>query len=154
MHKFDEQGFMVAAEGMIGKPYKRGADGPYEYDCYGVIQQLVPFTGVTLPRINRADVDSMVGFTKLLMGHADKKQWIEVFGMPQSGDIMVMANVDSRDHHMGMYAIVSNTAVCVHADTVLGVLCEDVLTLGYRGLNKLTYLRHVENISFQQETSS
>jgi cell wall-associated NlpC family hydrolase len=39
------------AEAQLGKPYVWGGDGPYGYDCSGLVQQYFFRAGVTLPRV-------------------------------------------------------------------------------------------------------
>jgi cell wall-associated NlpC family hydrolase len=39
------------AEAQLGKPYVWGGDGPYGYDCSGLVQQAFLRAGVLLPRV-------------------------------------------------------------------------------------------------------
>lgn len=139
----------IAGE-LLGKPHKIGADGPKEYDCYGVTRAVQwRCFDIFMAGVERADVGPH-GLARRLLAPEVREEWVEVKN-GRHGDIMIMGNIDGRDYHMGVRLRIGQQHVVIHTeyhtDSGTGaVVVEDVSTLSFRGYHKIRYFRHKSRI--------
>jgi hypothetical protein len=126
---------------LLGKPFKLGADGPDEYDCYGVVRAVL-WKGFDLfiPTIQRVELNHH-GLARRLMQPEVAEDWIEV-PIGRAGDVILMGNVDGRDYHLGLRLKFGNQHMVIHTEEKVGVTLDDIITLPVRGYHKIRYLRH------------
>jgi len=98
---------------LIGKPYKLGARGPEEYDCWGLCMEVYARAGVRLPdwnsdRLQRREIKQLIDNEA-----EDKVEWIT---SPES-----WCFVYARTHgHIGLYLHHS----VLHCALKLGVILQ------------------------------
>lgn len=143
------------ANDLLGRPFRMGADGPNEYDCYGAAKAvLARGFDITLPPMKRdEETHTPKELAKRLMDPTIRSEWIEItrnghssHDLGKSGDIMVMGNIDGRSYHLGVRLQFGAQHVVVHADERNGIVVDDVITLPFKGYNKIRYFRHKSRI--------
>ncbi len=100
---------------LIGKPYKIGAEGPHEYDCYGLAR-------LVLANVFGAHLPARRGAVSLYRGCK------RVAG-PVDGALVMMDNGTGR--HVGVW--LDPEGGCIHALDGVGVIFEHLPMLEMRG---------------------
>ena len=102
--------------GLIGKPYRIGAEGPDAFDCYGLARHILrEIYAVHLPESSQSPII--------------RKAWRRVPGLID-GAVVLMGQ---KDTHIGV--CVANGVI--HALAGIGVVFDDVHSLHFRGLGHL-----------------
>jgi len=101
---------------MAGKPYKAGARGPKEYDCYGLVLEVYrTLRGVELPDMHSASSES-------------PKAWRFV---KEPADLaIVFMRTFEMQRHVGIYL---KEGGILHAIETWGVIFEPISNLSLRG---------------------
>lgn len=101
---------------MAGKPYKAGARGPKEYDCYGLVLEVYrTLLGIELPDMQNASAES-------------HKAWRFV-KEPTDLAIVFMRTFEMQ-RHVGIYL---KEGGILHAIETWGVIFEPISNLSLRG---------------------
>ena len=76
------------AKSKLGKKYKWGGNGPYQYDCSGFTKEVFAKTGIKIPRVSRdqAKVGKKIGKSQLQKGdlvffHSKKSKVVDHVGI-------------------------------------------------------------------------
>ena len=137
---------LAILEDLIGKPYRIGATGPDEFDCYGLARHLqrtlyavdmpvLPFVAAT----TRAQAEAM-------LNHEERRNWVEIQDHEaRDGDLVLMGNVVKRDFHLGTFVIPVTAGMVVHVDRDRGVVADDLPTLRAIGFNYTRVFRRADN---------
>jgi len=88
--------------GLIGRPYKLGGQGPDAFDCYGLTRFVQrELFGRAMPEFvtpERAGLQAIAGF---IQAHPERRNWRRIDG-PVDGAIVSMFR-EGIGHHMGTY---------------------------------------------------
>lgn len=135
---------------LIGKPYAFGANGPDEFDCYGLVVYLHKHCcGADLPEIDRTGIEETTeaisrAVARNLLRHPDRERWAQLpEGAEGDGDLVVMGNVDGRNYHIGLALFLGRQFVIVHAEYPSGVTYDDRFSLEAKGYNQIHFFRRV-----------
>lgn len=124
-----------AISALIGKPYRLGAGGPDEFDCYGLARHIQALVSVDLPAVERVS-----DYTQTMKEHGERHHWVQV-DKPQEFDLVMMANVLNRDRHIGVYIKPATAGAVIHANETMGVCIHDLQALGALGFNHIRFYR-------------
>lgn len=129
-------------ESLVGKPYKIGARGPHEFDCYGLARHIqTELAGIDMPDVVFAEASTRAQ-AEAMLSHPERHSWEEV---PEPDardlDLVLMGNVAKRDFHLGTYVVPVTTGMVIHTDQAVGVCVHDVPALKAIGFNYLRFFR-------------
>lgn len=132
-------------EGIVGRPYRAGANGPDTFDCYGVPFFLMgACEQLPLPEIVRPFDAQPCGdsIAIALQRHPELDAWRSV-DTPAEWDIAVMANVVQRQRHIGLCVVLKNAFWIIHAqdDPVNRVILDDLPSLDAKGFKRIRFFR-------------
>ena len=119
-----------AAE-LIGRPYKRGGDGPDAYDCWGMVRHVFRVHhGIEMPPVAVADdsADNVAAIKRAAVASG----WRPAEGEPQADDIVLMRGIDGR--HVGVMVAADGALGLLHAVDGAGVCFQalrDVAASGF-----------------------
>lgn len=137
-------------QSLIGKRYVFGANGPDEFDCYGLVAYLNRHCmGYALPEIDRTGAEQTnQGISRVvarnLLNNPERGHWSQLKdGAEGDGDFVLMGNIDGRNYHIGMAVFLGRQFVVVHAEHPSGVIYDDVPSLQVKGYNKINFFRRV-----------
>ena len=129
----EEQEFVNS---LIGLPWRSGANGPDEYDCWGIAQAVQGRLFLRqLPdiRINAEDVRTVmreIATTKARMS------WTRADG-PAHGRLVEMSS-GRHPYHVGVYLDVDGGGI-LHSQNPAGVCFDRIATLQAAGWRRFTY---------------
>lgn len=130
-------------ERLIGKRYRPSGNGPDEFDCYGLVAYVLKQRqSIDLPTVHRSEDEAAAArsIARAVKRYSRRAGWVAVES-PAEWDIVLMANVDGREHHMGIYVVLYNTRWVLHCEPKTGVILDDLATLPHRGFNRITFYR-------------
>lgn len=85
-----------------GKPFRRDADGPDAYDCYGLVRAALRNEwGLDTPALDGAWHLEAAQSLLAALGATDSP-WIELRGEAQPGDVLVFLGVPGVELHVGI----------------------------------------------------
>ena len=87
---------MIDVNDLIGKPYKLGGTGPYQYDCWGLVREVYHRLGRDLPGYESATF-SRSDIVRVL--HGEYQGVAESIKTPEEWDFVA----DLRRAHIGLY---------------------------------------------------
>jgi len=120
---------MGAAE-LIGTPYRRGATGPHEFDCLGLMEYVFRvYRNVELP-VSRIRLGE-VGNEAEIKDAARASGLRPVFDMAQEGDLMLMENPEGA--HVGLVLQSNSKLNLLHAVDGIGVCLSQLTDLSLMG---------------------
>jgi cell wall-associated NlpC family hydrolase len=105
---------VAAARSALGRPYKYGGNGPYEFDCSGLTKWSWAKAGVTLPRTSRAQ-----------FAGEPRVWWVN----RQPGDLIAYGN---PVRHITIYIGSGKMIAAPHTGTVVQI--QTVYWTGWRGM--------------------
>jgi cell wall-associated NlpC family hydrolase len=123
---------------LIGKPWRYGAQGPDEFDCWGFVRyvQRVQYS-IALPDVLVPDTWPAV--RDLLENHGEHRNWNKV-DTPQDGDIVMMAR-NRIPVHVGIALRANGAQGVLHCFEPSGVVFQPLPSLRIGGWGGLTYYR-------------
>jgi len=129
-------------ESLIGKPYRIGARGPHEFDCYGLARHIQnELAGIEMPDVPFAEPTTRAQ-AEAMLSHPERKAWEEVTeAEARELDLVLMGNVAKRDFHLGTYIVPATTGAVIHIDKAAGVVVDDLPALRASGFNFLRFFR-------------
>lgn len=129
-------------ESLVGKPYKIGARGPDEFDCYGLARYIqMELAGVDMPDVAFAEPTTRAQ-AEAMLSHPERQAWEEVEAADvRDLDLVLMGNVAKRDFHLGTYVKLTTTGAVLHIDRHAGVVVDDIPALRASGFNFLRFFR-------------
>ena len=123
-------------EGLIGKPYELGAEGPHSYDCYGLARHIMLLAvGYELPASDRGP-----DLVQTIRTARELHRW-EIVAEPEAWDLVLMGNVIRRTHHLGVWFYPDRRGAVIHAHPTMNVCIHDVPSLRAQGFNDLWFYR-------------
>jgi hypothetical protein len=127
-------------EPLIGKPYRIGAAGPDEFDCWGLVQyiQRVVF-GRDVQTISDppGDIKSLVRFVR---DHPERGNWRRV-EKPVHGGVVEMSHA-VIPHHVGIYLDIDGGGI-LHCSENGGVSWESQFCLKVAGFRNFVFHERV-----------
>lgn len=107
----------------IGRPYKRAAEGPDAYDCWGLARAVwLERLGLQMPQVNVGENNNVQAMRVI----AGSLGWARVDGPARPYDALIMQAYGGR--HIAVAIEAGNRIVYLHADERAGV--EIIRTLG------------------------
>lgn len=142
----DERNAFVA--GLIGRPYAFGANGPKEFDCYGLVAHLFrECYWINLPEVDRSEIEPTTAAVSRATARAilksdERLSWhLLPVGAEGDGDLALMGNVDGRNYHIGVAMFIGSQFAVVHTEYPSGVTFDDIPSLRIKGYNTINYFR-------------
>lgn len=125
--------------GLIGKPYRRGGEGPDAFDCWGLVAHVQgALFGRAVPQIH-LDADeepTLLAYARAFADHPEYRRW-RLVAAPADGSVVTCARVD-RPVHAGTFLTEDGGGI-LHADERAGILFEPVDLMRRRGFTRLAY---------------
>ncbi len=134
-------------ESLIGARYRPGADGPGEFDCYGLVRHVRQHClDDALPVIVRP-VDEQPcrqAIARTLLRESERSLW-QRHEQAEEWDVVLMGNVDQRPFHMGICVRLKGQFLVLHAEgaPVNRVILDDLPALTLKGFNRLEFYTRV-----------
>lgn len=120
---------------LVGRPYRLGAWGPAEFDCYGLARHLQDvFWGREMPVFEAPEQAGRFALAAMIAAHPERGNWHEK-PKPTDGAIVSMAK-SGLGYHMGTFLALDGGVIC-HTLEDTGVTIEPLFilsTLGWRNL--------------------
>lgn len=120
----------------LGKPWRAGANGPDEFDCWGWAQALErdgfdrTIETIAEPPTNPRDLIEFV------RSHPARKQWRET-PTPVHGGLVELAH-NSRPFHIGVYLDIDGGGIS-HAAPGVGVTYDSIIALRAAGWRRFVF---------------
>ncbi|MBD4208184.1 peptidoglycan endopeptidase [Xanthomonas citri pv. citri] len=119
----------------IGLPWKSGATGPDEYDCWGLLRHIqLQYFGIVLPLIVVGDES---GCRDMFDEKINNREWVPVV-TPRHGDGVLLRGGDLP--HVGVYLDLDGGGI-LHALEGVGVVFTHARSLPAMGFGRTTYYR-------------
>jgi hypothetical protein len=123
-------------DGLIGKPYELGAEGPDAFDCYGLARHILQAaSGYNLP-----DADRGPDLVATIREHGERHRW-QLVQSPEEWGLVLMGNVIQRTHHLGVWIFPDRRGAVIHAHPAMNVCIHDLASLNAQGFNDLRFYR-------------
>lgn len=123
----------------IGRPWVKKAQGPDNFDCWGLLRYVQKHHFNTEVPIISVDADDLRAVINAFESHPEKKQW-HLVKQPAEGDGVLMRQ-GRRDSHVGVWLDVDGGGV-LHCVQGIGVVFSDSYSLKMNGWNNIEYYRH------------
>lgn len=124
----------------IGLPWRYGAEGPEEFDCWGFVRYMqMQHYGIEMAAVGYA-YTSVREAAEAIENSQVRKEWIEV-PAPQEGDIVLMAR-NKIPVHVGIWIQANGTGCVLHCVQGTGVMCSHGRSLSVTGWGGVRYFRH------------
>lgn len=112
---------------LVGKPYRAGARGPEEYDCFGLVAEVYRRLGWTIPLEEETETD-LFGERAIALEEIPPEEWEEVPIPNEIGDVLLFRAPAARDEPaLGEEGVAGHCAVYIgggqllHATAAYGV---------------------------------
>ncbi len=127
------------ATNLIGKPYRRGAHGPDEFDCWNLVRWVFKHQhGIDMPVIavddNSADNVAAIKRAAAVSGWQPSGDT-----EPAEDDIVLMSNVHGR--HVGVMVQANGAMLLLHCIERIGVCAQPLADLQRTGFHGFTFWR-------------
>jgi hypothetical protein len=130
------------ATDLIGRPYRRGAHGPDEFDCWGLVRHVFATVhGIDMPVVTVGSLDDAT-----LDNVAAIKRAAQVSGWRPSGDhtmaehdIVLMNGLEGR--HVGVMVRANGALLLLHCVEQLGVCVQPLADLARSGFTGFVFWR-------------
>lgn len=125
---------------LIGKPWRYGARGPDEFDCWGFVRYVQrEHYGILMPDVLVPETWPAV--RRLLENHVEHQNWVKV-DRPADGDIVMMAR-NRVPAHVGIAVEANSGRGVLHCFEPSGVVYQPFPALRLGGWGGLTYYRRL-----------
>ena len=127
----------------IGKPWKGGARGPEEFDCWGLVVDVYKkYLNKKLPTFFNIHPKEKLKVCKTINQtlEPDTAEWIEIKDDLKSFDVVLMGRT-SQFHHIGLIALIDSDYGVLHCMDNIGVIFSKSLFLKTFKYNHLRYFR-------------
>lgn len=124
----------------IGLPWKYGASGPEEYDCWGFVREIQrSHFQLELPEIDYGPDWHTAADN--LDRHPEKRNWVQVVD-PSEGDVVMLAR-SRLPVHIGVYITANAQPGVLHCLQGTGVIFQPLATMRMSGWGSLKFYRHI-----------
>lgn len=130
----DEQ-WQALVKRLIGKPFRLGARGPDEYDCWGLVEAVFLARGLPSPGDWQAGALTSPMICKIMGTELETGPWIRV-ETSEPGDMLAMST-GKRFHHV---APVTPLGI-LHTDHRQGAICVSQVRLRRMGYQRIEAYR-------------
>lgn len=130
-----------AAE-LIGLPYRRGAHGPHEFDCWGLVRHVfAQIHGIAMPVIEVGPLAADTPANVAAIKHAAAVSGWAPSGAttPAEHDIVLMNGIDGR--HVGVMVAANGTLALLHCLEGAGVCVQPLADLARSGFTGFVFWR-------------
>ena len=129
-----------AAE-LIGLPYRRGAHGPDEFDCWGLVRHVfAQVHGVPMPPIEVGQADDTAHNVAAIKRAATVSGWRPSESpLPADGDIVLMDGIEGR--HVGVMIAANGGLLLLHCIERVGVCLQPLPDLQRAGFRNFAFWR-------------
>ena len=130
------------ATDLIGLAYRRGAHGPDEFDCWGLVRHVFEVVhGVTMPVITvgqkeDASAENVVAIKSVFTASGWRPSGARE---PAEHDIVLMNGIDGR--HVGVMVDANGTLLLLHCVEPQGVCAQPLDDLSRGGFSGFTFWR-------------
>lgn len=127
---------MKEVSDLIGLPYVVGAQGPNEFDCWGLAKEVQKrLFNRDMPSIEDppTDLHNLMNFIKK---HPARRQWLKSKG-PKHGQLVELAH-GKHPFHIGVYLNIDGGGL-IHSVNPLGVCFDRIPALEAAGWRKFIY---------------
>ena len=127
---------------LVGKPYRSGAHGPDEFDCWGLVVYIYrELLGIELPEY--AGFESKKKYPGKMRNEIFKQDsdWL-IIDKPEPYCCIAMSRTKTINH-VGIWLAEDN--ICLHAVEKCCVLGETMQKLKMKGFGKMIFLRYKHN---------
>lgn len=131
---------LEVAQEVLGKPYKSGAMGPKEFDCWGLVRYIQ--NEVFDRNIEMIDPpsDNVLELIKFIRNHPEHKNWVKS-DKPVHGGVVEMSN-STHPHHIGVYLDIDGGGI-LHC-SVAGVTFDPLIILKCGGWRSFIFYDFIE----------
>jgi cell wall-associated NlpC family hydrolase len=123
--------------GLIGKPYALGAQGPDAFDCYSAARALQKaLFGRDMPAFAMPGEAGRIAIAAAIAVHPERQRWREI-AAPMDGCLVTMAR-HLQGYHLGTW-LAEDGGMIVHAIETCGVVCDTIATLEAVGWRRFRF---------------
>lgn len=123
----------------IGIPYARGARGPYQYDCWGIIQLIYSNEkGISLPEMPGISAEDLRAIHNCILEES-KHDWQET-AIPKEGCVVVMGSQVVM-HHVGIWIDCDGGKV-LHNRAGQNTIAESIRRIRLKGMKRIKFYQH------------
>lgn len=122
---------------ILGLPYRLGASGPGEFDCYGLARHLQEvFWGREMPVFEAPEESGRFAIAAMIAAHPEREQWGPI-PRPVDGCLVSMAK-QTIGYHLGTFINLDGGVIC-HALESPGVTVDRAFGLDALGWRKIIF---------------
>lgn len=123
--------------GIVGKPYRLGAEGPDEFDCYSCTAAIqLHIFGRIMPKFAAAATSGRTALAVAITVNPERNNWVETSD-PTHGSIVTMAR-NVCGYHLGTYLDIDG-GVIAHAIEECGVVVDTMTSLTAIGWRRFRF---------------
>lgn len=127
------------AAALIGRPYAAGAEGPEEFDCWGLFRSVQrDFFGRHVPAMPEVERLDLMACARAIRDSGERANWLPV-EIPREGDAVLMARA-SHPSHVGVWIDTDGGGV-LHCVQGAGVLFSSLAALRRDGWGGVRFYR-------------
>jgi hypothetical protein len=132
----DIQKTLRLVEPLIGRPYKEGAYGPEEFDCWGLAWYIEKelFDRELSVIINPSG--SIKEISRLFRDHPEHRNW-SVCEQPVHGGVIEMSH-SRHPHHVGVWLDIDGGGI-LHAQCLAGVSFDPIIAMRAAGWRRFIF---------------
>lgn len=128
---------IAAINAVVGRPYRLGAQGPAEFDCYGLARELqASLFGRQMPEFAIPGEVGRTAIAAAIAVHPERARWREV-PRPVDGALVTMAR-NVCGYHLGTW-LREDGGTIVHAIEKCGVVADTIATLEAVGWRRFRF---------------
>ena len=130
------------AADLIGKPYRRGACGPDDFDCWGLVRYVFEHVhGIAMPVVNVGQADADTPDNVAAIKHAAAVSGWRPSGErePAEHDIVLMTGIEGR--HVGVMVRANGALLLLHCIERVGVCAQPLADLARVGFHGFVFWR-------------
>lgn len=128
---------VAVINGLIGRPYALGAQGPEAFDCYSTARELqLSLFGRDMPAFEMPAEAGRMAMAAAIAVHPERARWVEV-DAPVDGALVTMAR-QSCGYHLGTF-VAEDGGLIVHALEGTGVVADTVGSLQSVGWRRFRF---------------
>jgi len=127
-------------DGLIGKPYQPGGQGPDEFDCWGLVRFIYEHAfGVHLQDFSHIYARDLKACSLQFEAAAASNNWVQI-DQPEQGCVVAMSRSKVL-HHVGVWLDIDG-GLCFHALDGAAVVAEPVQRLKNQHFSKILFFKY------------